>query len=240
MAIWCLKNPERCSEPKVRQLVDAVGQSDMHAGAYVLNGMAKAVEWVSAPQTDSVRNGDYAKLSDNGLLTIMESIIHRIDKYVDGDAAVDDLVSAVLVDVAHADSVIAAAVRPGPLPDSRQGAVAEVPRFCPHQRVRAAKHHHAWSLAIQIGDANEISIDPIPVGIAPVRDVASGNPVGSGADRAGRAVEHGEVFRTRFDSAGRATIVRDAVLIQIFVGPLGPLGDHFGSSVPIQVEDGEG
>lgn len=89
MSIWCLKNPDRCNEAKVRQLVEAVGKQDMHAGAYPLNGMSKVVEWVSAPQTDSVRNGDYHKLSDNGLLTIMESMLHRVDKYINGEAAND-------------------------------------------------------------------------------------------------------------------------------------------------------
>jgi hypothetical protein len=87
MAIWCLKNPDKCSDPRIKQLIDAVGQSDMHAGAFSLNGMTKTVEWVSAPQTDSIRNGDYTKLSDSGLLTIMESILHRIDQYLNGEAA---------------------------------------------------------------------------------------------------------------------------------------------------------
>jgi len=89
MAIWCLKNPDRCTEPQVRRLVEAIGLGDMHAGALPLNGMHKTVEWVSAPQTDSIRNGDYEKLSDSGLNTIMESIIHRITQYVNGDASGD-------------------------------------------------------------------------------------------------------------------------------------------------------
>ena len=86
MSVWCLKNPDKLSDPKVRQLVEAVGKQDMHAGAYPLNGMSKVVEWVSAPQTDSVRNGDYYNLSDNGLLTVMESMLHRVDKYISGEA----------------------------------------------------------------------------------------------------------------------------------------------------------
>jgi hypothetical protein len=61
----------------------------MHAGAYPLNGMSKVVEWVSAPQTESVRNDDYDKLSDNGLLTVMESMLHRVDKYINGEALND-------------------------------------------------------------------------------------------------------------------------------------------------------
>ncbi|KKN67664.1 hypothetical protein LCGC14_0459230 [marine sediment metagenome] len=89
MAIWCLKNPDRSSEPQVKKLVEAIGLGDMHAGALHLNGMNKTVEWVSAPQTDSIRNGDYEKLSDSGLNTIMESILHRITQYVNGDASGD-------------------------------------------------------------------------------------------------------------------------------------------------------
>lgn len=89
MSIWCLKNPDKCNDSKVRQLVEAVGKQDMHAGAYPLNGMSKMVEWLSAPQTDSVRNGDYNKLSDNGLLTVMESMLHRVDKYISGEALSD-------------------------------------------------------------------------------------------------------------------------------------------------------
>jgi len=89
MAVWCLKNPDKLADSRIKLLIDSVGQADMHAGAYALNGMTKTVEWVSAPQTDSIRNGDYSKLSDNGLLTIMESILHRIDKYLNGDAAAE-------------------------------------------------------------------------------------------------------------------------------------------------------
>ena len=63
----------------------------MHAGALNLSGMTKVVEWISAPQTDSIRNGDYEKLSNSGLNTIMESILHRITKYVDGEASADIL-----------------------------------------------------------------------------------------------------------------------------------------------------
>lgn len=89
LSIWLLKNYDRCSEPLVKKLVDAVGLGDMHAGAIPLNGMSKAVEWISDPQTSSLRNGDYHKLSDDGLLTVLESILHRITQYVNGEAAVD-------------------------------------------------------------------------------------------------------------------------------------------------------
>lgn len=89
MSIWCLKNADRCTEPLVKKLVDAVGILDMHAGAIPVNGMTKVVEWVSAPQTDSLRNGDYSKLSDDGLMTILESMLHRITQYVNGDASAD-------------------------------------------------------------------------------------------------------------------------------------------------------
>ena len=89
MSIWCLKNPDKCSDPRIKQLIDAVGHSDMHCGAINLNGMTKTVEWVSAPHTDSIRSGDYHMLSPNGLLTVMESILHRIDKYFAGEAATE-------------------------------------------------------------------------------------------------------------------------------------------------------
>jgi len=88
-SIWCLKNPERCGEPLIKKLIDAIGLGDMHLGAIPLNGMSKVVEWVSAPQTDSLRNDDYHKLSNDGLVAIMESILHRITMYIDGEAAND-------------------------------------------------------------------------------------------------------------------------------------------------------
>jgi hypothetical protein len=89
MSIWCLKNSDRCGEPLVKKLVDAICMGDMYGGAINLNGMNRTVEWISAPETDSKRNGDYEKLSDNGLLTIMESMLHRIDLYVNGDASIE-------------------------------------------------------------------------------------------------------------------------------------------------------
>lgn len=89
MSIWVLKNPDRCTEPLVKRLVDAIGLGDMHAGAISVNGLTKACEWVAAPQIDSLRNGDYHKLSDDGLMTVLESILHRITQYVNGDASAD-------------------------------------------------------------------------------------------------------------------------------------------------------
>lgn len=89
LALWLLKNPERITEPLVKKIVEAVGIGDMHAGAISLNGMSKAVEWISAPQTDSIRTGDYNKLSDEGLLTVLESVLHRIDQFVNGTATTE-------------------------------------------------------------------------------------------------------------------------------------------------------
>lgn len=89
VAIWVLKNPDRCSEPLVKRLVEAIGLGDMHAGAISINGLTKAAEWVAAPQTDSLRNGDYHKLSNDGLMTVLESILHRITQYVNGEASAD-------------------------------------------------------------------------------------------------------------------------------------------------------
>lgn len=89
LAIWCLSNPDRCREPLVKKLVDAVGTGDMFAGAISTNGMTKTVEWIAGPETDSKRNDDYSKLSDDGLYSIMEAVLHRIDQYVDGEASVE-------------------------------------------------------------------------------------------------------------------------------------------------------
>jgi hypothetical protein len=61
----------------------------MFAGAIEINGVKKIVEWICEPQTSSIRNGDYEKLSDEGLKPILESMLHRIDLYVNGEAAVE-------------------------------------------------------------------------------------------------------------------------------------------------------
>ena len=74
-SIWCLKNPDRCKEPLVARLIDSMGKFDMHAGAFDINGMKRTVEWISSPQTASIKNGDYEKLSDEGLEPILESIL---------------------------------------------------------------------------------------------------------------------------------------------------------------------
>lgn len=88
-AIWILKNPDRCKEPLVKKFIDAVGLADMSAGALGYNGMTKIVEWIAAPETDSKRNKDYEKLSDEGLLSILEAILHRIDLYVNGESGAE-------------------------------------------------------------------------------------------------------------------------------------------------------
>jgi hypothetical protein len=89
VAVWVLKNPDRCAEPLVKKLVDAVGLGDMHCGAIPLNGMTKIVEWISAPETESRKNDDYSKICDEGLMSILEAVLHRIDLYVDGEASVE-------------------------------------------------------------------------------------------------------------------------------------------------------
>jgi hypothetical protein len=88
-SIWCFQNPTRCKEPLAEKLINAIGKGDMFAGAIELNGTKKVVEWICEPQTSSVRNGDYEKLSDNGLKSILESMLHRIDLYVNGEASIE-------------------------------------------------------------------------------------------------------------------------------------------------------
>ena len=89
LAVWTLKNSSRCSEPLVKKLVDAVNLSDCFGGALVFNGNSKLVEWVSAPEVEARRCGDYDKLSNEGLRNILDSILARIDLYVNGDASIE-------------------------------------------------------------------------------------------------------------------------------------------------------
>lgn len=88
-SIWCLMNPTRCKEPLAEKLISAIGKGDMFAGAIEINGMKKIIEWIAQPQTESVRSGDYEKLSNNGLKSILEAMLHRIDLYVNGDASIE-------------------------------------------------------------------------------------------------------------------------------------------------------
>lgn len=89
MAIWCLKNPNRCNEPLAIKLVNAVGIGDMFLGGIPINGMFKVVEYISEPETNSKRNQDYYKLSNDGLKSILEAVLHRIDSYVDGESQIE-------------------------------------------------------------------------------------------------------------------------------------------------------
>lgn len=88
-AIWCLKNPERCKEPLAKKLIDAIGLGDMHGGAFGYNGMSKVVEWICEPETSSKRHDDYHKISDDGLKSILEAVLYRMNSYVDGESGVE-------------------------------------------------------------------------------------------------------------------------------------------------------
>jgi len=88
-AVWCLKNAERCKEPLVKKLIDAIGLGDMHGGAFGYNGMSKVVEWICEPETSSKRHDDYHKISDDGLKSILEAVLYRIDSYVDGESGIE-------------------------------------------------------------------------------------------------------------------------------------------------------
>ncbi len=89
MAVWCLQNSERCIEPLVAKLVNAIGTADMHAGSICINGMGKIVEWICAHETDSKRNQDYFKLSNDGLKSLLEATLRRITLYVDGESSIE-------------------------------------------------------------------------------------------------------------------------------------------------------
>lgn len=88
-SVWCLANPDRMEEPLVKKLIDAIGISDAYLGAVHQNGIGKTIEWICAPETDSKRNNDYCKLSDDGLKAILESVLHRIDLFANGEAQIE-------------------------------------------------------------------------------------------------------------------------------------------------------
>jgi len=86
LAVWCLKNADRCKEPLVKKLVDSIGWADMTTGIIGPNGMTKIVEWICEPETSSKKYDDYHKISDEGLMSILESVLYRIDLYVNGES----------------------------------------------------------------------------------------------------------------------------------------------------------
>jgi hypothetical protein len=86
LSYYLLKNADRCKEPQVKKLVDAVGICDAYLGAYPVNGMLKAVEFVSFPETESKKKDDYSKISNEGLATILEAVMHRVDLYLNNEA----------------------------------------------------------------------------------------------------------------------------------------------------------
>ena len=90
MSVWCLQNPERCNEPLVIKLVNAIGIADAHCGAIGLNGMTKTVEWVSAPEVDFKKHkSNYENLSNCNLKYVLEATLRRIDQYVNGEAGIE-------------------------------------------------------------------------------------------------------------------------------------------------------
>src|SRR5215468_5999961 len=135
--------------------------------------------------------------------------------------AVDDLVPAVAVHVADAEVVIAlAAVTFIALvcavegPQARQLAVAPVPRDQHRSGVITTTHHQARSLAVEIRDGAEETIDAIAVSIAPdrlqfiggrieLRWMSRRNVIGGGERRPCQPIEDRQVLRPGQDVAGR-------------------------------------
>lgn len=85
-AVWVLSNPDKINDTATKKLIEAVNLGDMYLGAVPLNGMWKAVEWISSPETDAKRNGDYEILSNDMLRSLLEAVLHRITMFVDGEA----------------------------------------------------------------------------------------------------------------------------------------------------------
>lgn len=85
-SIYVLKEYEKCKElPLLKKLIDAINIGDVFGGSINLNGMSKVVSYISAPELDSKKTGDFENLSDSSLLNILEATMHRIDEYVNGD-----------------------------------------------------------------------------------------------------------------------------------------------------------
>ena len=86
VSIFVLKEFERVKElPLLKKLVDAVNIGDCFGGSIPINGMGKILNYISAPEIDSKKTGDFEHLSSSGLLNILEATMHRIDEYVNGD-----------------------------------------------------------------------------------------------------------------------------------------------------------
>jgi hypothetical protein len=88
---WVLKNPERFNEPLVQKLISAINIGDCFLGAIPMNGMSKIIKYISTPEVESKKNDDYSKLSDDGLMNILEATMHRIDEFVDSEINNNDL-----------------------------------------------------------------------------------------------------------------------------------------------------
>ena len=89
LAVYCLKNPDRCNEQLLRKLVESVNLADCHGSAIMMNGNSKLIEWIAAPEVDAVKSGDYERLSDDGLRNIMDAVMSRVDLYLSGEASIE-------------------------------------------------------------------------------------------------------------------------------------------------------
>ena len=133
---------------------------------------------------------------------------------IDGHRAVDDLVTAIAIDVGDAQLVVALAAEGfvagrGAVeqPALGQLAVAPVPGRQGRATIVAASHDNAGSLAVQIGRASQEAVGAVGVAVAPdlghLLDrgrvgarVALGRVGGAGQGLAGRAFEDGQELGT--------------------------------------------
>lgn len=93
LSTWLLKNrnffEDTRSEPLISRLCWAVDMLDTFAGAYPLNPNDELYEqlcWVFADYTTARQNGTLNSLDAQGMLTIIESVHGRIDRYRIGKA----------------------------------------------------------------------------------------------------------------------------------------------------------
>ena len=170
---------------------------------------------------------------------------------VDAAGAVDDLVAAVAVDIDDAQVVVPLAAIGTSAgtgvavegPDAVELARAPVPGDEDRPRVVAPAHDDAGPDPVEVGDAREEAIDPVPVGVSPVGDLPSGREVvGRGEGLAGRPFEDGEEFRPFEHIAVPIPVVRLRVAEddpRPVDRPVGRLADDLGPAVAVEVVDEE-
>ena len=91
-SVWILKNgAEKCGESLVKKMIEAINTTDSHIGGISINGYQKLLDWLAEPELLSRKIMIILKFSNDSLMSILESILHRIDMYINGEIALDSI-----------------------------------------------------------------------------------------------------------------------------------------------------